>query len=229
MLVVSTRQQMSMPLPILSLLLLCPLPSSRSRIILFPTTLLIPGIDLRFPHHTNEIAQAEAHCMAGEDGTKNSGDDGTNTNDRVKEWIPHWLHTGHLHVKGRKMSKSLKNFITIREMLQLDNDQHDNSDDNNAWHSPTDDFRLWCLGLSGSYRGPATYGKDRMEEARSVREKWIRFLIEGQECLEERMEKSPSSSSSCTFSDDSTMADKDVTATNSSTRLWGDADLSLFR
>ncbi|KAH9985349.1 tRNA synthetases class I (C) catalytic domain-containing protein [Russula vinacea] len=57
------------------------------------------GIDLAFPHHDNEIAQAEAYheCNA---------------------WVNYFLHTGHLHIEGLKMSKSLKNFITIDEMLQ---------------------------------------------------------------------------------------------------------------
>ena len=57
------------------------------------------GIDLRFPHHDNEIAQSEAYY-----GT-----------DR---WVNHWWHTGHLHIDGLKMSKSLKNFITIKEILK---------------------------------------------------------------------------------------------------------------
>lgn len=55
------------------------------------------GVDLKFPHHTNEIAQAEAF--------------------NESDWIGHWVHTGHLHIDGLKMSKSLKNFITIREFL----------------------------------------------------------------------------------------------------------------
>ena len=55
------------------------------------------GVDLKFPHHTNEIAQAEAHGEG--------------------EWINHWVHTGHLHIDGLKMSKSLKNFISIRDFL----------------------------------------------------------------------------------------------------------------
>lgn len=47
------------------------------------------GVDLKFPHHTNEIAQCEAHnCSSG--------------------WVRFWLHTGHLYIEGRKMSKSLK-------------------------------------------------------------------------------------------------------------------------
>ena len=148
-----------------------------------------------------------------------------------KEWIPNWIHTGHLYVKGRKMSKSLKNFITIREMLGVSNNntnqQHTDStaeeDDekkeekknqiqqqhnNNAWSCPSDDFRLWCLGLSGSYRGPATYSLDRMEEARVIRHKWIKFLIEGQECLDGLR--------------------KEKNSTSSSIKIWGEDDLHLF-
>ncbi|TFY81978.1 hypothetical protein EWM64_g2039 [Hericium alpestre] len=57
------------------------------------------GIDLAFPHHDNEMAQSEAHhdCEA---------------------WVNYFLHTGHLNIEGLKMSKSLKNFITIDEVLQ---------------------------------------------------------------------------------------------------------------
>ncbi|WFD42474.1 cysteine--tRNA ligase [Malassezia psittaci] len=57
------------------------------------------GVDLIFPHHDNELAQSEAfHCNA--------------------QWINYFLHTGHLHIEGLKMSKSLKNFISIDEALQ---------------------------------------------------------------------------------------------------------------
>ncbi|KAI8834116.1 tRNA synthetases class I (C) catalytic domain-containing protein [Chytridium lagenaria] len=57
------------------------------------------GIDLAFPHHDNEIAQSEAHY-------------------NCKQWVNYFLHTGHLHIEGQKMSKSLKNFLTIRETLE---------------------------------------------------------------------------------------------------------------
>ena len=57
------------------------------------------GIDLRFPHHDNEIAQSEAYYDS-------------------NEWIKYFLHSGHLHIEGKKMSKSLKNFITIKEILK---------------------------------------------------------------------------------------------------------------
>lgn len=56
------------------------------------------GVDLKFPHHDNELAQAEAYF----------------NNDH---WVRYFLHTGHLHIDGCKMSKSLKNFITIKQAL----------------------------------------------------------------------------------------------------------------
>ncbi len=55
------------------------------------------GEDLVFPHHENEIAQSEA--ATGE------------------PFVRYWLHVKHLMVEGRKMSKSLGNYITIRELL----------------------------------------------------------------------------------------------------------------
>ncbi|KAI9294736.1 cysteinyl-tRNA synthetase [Neoconidiobolus thromboides FSU 785] len=57
------------------------------------------GEDLAFPHHDNELAQSEAHHGC-------------------KQWVNYFLHTGHLHIEGQKMSKSLKNFITIKEALE---------------------------------------------------------------------------------------------------------------
>ncbi|KAJ7346841.1 tRNA synthetases class I (C) catalytic domain-containing protein [Mycena albidolilacea] len=52
------------------------------------------GIDLAFPHHDNEMALSEAYHGCG-------------------AWVNYFIHTGHLHIEGLKMSKSLKNFITI--------------------------------------------------------------------------------------------------------------------
>ncbi|TFK25197.1 cysteinyl-tRNA synthetase [Coprinopsis marcescibilis] len=57
------------------------------------------GMDLMFPHHTNELAQSEAYY-------------------NKESWVDCFVHTGHLHIKGLKMSKSLKNFITIEEALE---------------------------------------------------------------------------------------------------------------
>ena len=55
------------------------------------------GVDLTFPHHENEIAQSEA--ITG------------------KPFVRYWLHAEHLMVEGQKMSKSLGNFYTLRDLL----------------------------------------------------------------------------------------------------------------
>ncbi|CAK1551714.1 unnamed protein product [Leptosia nina] len=57
------------------------------------------GVDLKFPHHDNEMAQSEAYYD--EPG-----------------WVNYFLHTGHLTIAGCKMSKSFKNFVTISDALQ---------------------------------------------------------------------------------------------------------------
>jgi len=55
------------------------------------------GVDLIFPHHTNEIAQAEAASD--------------------KKFVNYWIHNAHLIVNGEKMSKSAGNFFTLRDLL----------------------------------------------------------------------------------------------------------------
>ncbi|KAJ3343694.1 hypothetical protein HDU83_005544 [Entophlyctis luteolus] len=57
------------------------------------------GIDLAFPHHDNELAQSEAHY-------------------NCAQWVNYFLHAGHLHTEGQKMSKSLKNFDSISDALK---------------------------------------------------------------------------------------------------------------
>jgi cysteinyl-tRNA synthetase len=56
------------------------------------------GIDLAFPHHENEIAQSEAATG--------------------KPFVRYWLHAEHLLVEGEKMSKSLGNFFTLRDLFE---------------------------------------------------------------------------------------------------------------
>ncbi|KAM5288081.1 putative cysteine--tRNA ligase, mitochondrial [Ctenodactylus gundi] len=92
------------------------------------------GADLIFPHHENEIAQCEAFH-------------------RCAQWGNYFLHSGHLHVKGKeeKMSKSLKNYITIKDFLRT--------------NSP-DVFRLFCL--RSSYRSAVEYSDGTVLEARHV-------------------------------------------------------------
>jgi len=57
------------------------------------------GVDLRFPHHDNELAQAEAALG-------------------IKQWVNYFIHSGHLNIDGQKMSKSLKNFVKIHAALE---------------------------------------------------------------------------------------------------------------
>lgn len=63
------------------------------------------GIDLAFPHHDNELAQSEAYWLDRDKHEHNH------------QWVNYFIHMGHLSIQGSKMSKSLKNFITIREAL----------------------------------------------------------------------------------------------------------------
>lgn len=98
------------------------------------------GIDLIFPHHDCEIAQQEAA----------SG---------KRPFVKYWLHTGHLNVRGEKMSKSLGNFITIREALAK---------------IPASAFRL--LVLQTHWRSPLDYTDQLLEQARSSHERLTGFV-----------------------------------------------------
>lgn len=110
------------------------------------------GIDLAFPHHCNEIAQCEAH----------NGHD----------WATHFLHSGHLHIEGLKMSKSLKNFITIKEFLEL-------------WSA--DSFRVLCL--KHRYNANFDYGSEGMIEATRVLKRFEDFFEVVQRGVEEKTVK----------------------------------------
>lgn len=98
------------------------------------------GVDLRFPHHSNEVAQAEAyHCS--------------------HQWVNYFLHAGHLHIEGLKMSKSLKNFITIRKCLERYNARQ---------------IRLAFLGHR--YDAPMNYAEHGMEEAVNLDRSFMDFF-----------------------------------------------------
>ncbi|XP_012607423.2 putative cysteine--tRNA ligase, mitochondrial isoform X2 [Microcebus murinus] len=92
------------------------------------------GIDLAFPHHENEIAQCEVFHQC-------------------KQWGNYFLHSGHLHVKGKeeKMSKSLKNYITIKDFLKT---------------FPPDVFRLFCM--RSSYRSAVDYSDSAVLQAQHL-------------------------------------------------------------
>jgi cysteinyl-tRNA synthetase len=90
------------------------------------------GMDLKFPHHENEIAQSEAA----------SG----------HRYVNVWMHNGFVQVNEEKMSKSLGNFFTVREVLQR--------------YQP-EVVRLFIL--SSHYRGPLNYSDENLEHAKSSR------------------------------------------------------------
>jgi cysteinyl-tRNA synthetase len=97
------------------------------------------GIDLIFPHHENEIAQSRcAHGTATMAGI--------------------WMHNGFLQVEGRKMSKSLGNFVTIRELLETE------TFGGRKW--PGEVLRLAMLMTH--YREPVDFSVRRLEEAENV-------------------------------------------------------------
>ena len=87
------------------------------------------GLDLKFPHHENEIAQS---CAA-------SGD----------AFVNIWMHNGFVNIDDEKMSKSLGNFFTLREVLP-------------ALRHP-EVLRFFIL--SSHYRGPINYSLDQLEQA----------------------------------------------------------------
>ncbi|MCD7833898.1 MAG: cysteine--tRNA ligase [Lachnospiraceae bacterium] len=88
------------------------------------------GEDLIFPHHENEIAQSE--CCNG------------------KEFAKYWLHNAFLNIDNRKMSKSLGNFFTVREILEKYDPQV-----------------LRFFMLSAHYRSPLNFSADLMEAAKN--------------------------------------------------------------
>ena len=88
------------------------------------------GQDLQFPHHENEIAQSEAH----------SG----------KAFAHYWMHNGYINIDGIKMSKSLGNFKTVRDLLQV-----------------YDGEVLRFLILSGHYRGPIDFGEEILTQSQN--------------------------------------------------------------
>jgi cysteinyl-tRNA synthetase len=88
------------------------------------------GMDLIFPHHVNEVAEAEA--LLG------------------KRFVQYWLHNGFLTVNREKMSKSLGNFFTIREIT--------------AKYSP-EVIRLFLV--SSHYRSPIDFSDQQLEEAKA--------------------------------------------------------------
>jgi len=99
------------------------------------------GIDLIFPHHENELAQAVA--ITG------------------KPLANYWMHNGFLNIDGEKMSKSLKNFFTARDILQ-----------------EYDPEAIRFFFLSKHYRSPIDFNRDLMEESKRAVDNFYTALKE---------------------------------------------------
>jgi cysteinyl-tRNA synthetase len=89
------------------------------------------GLDLQFPHHENEIAQT-----VGALGTP---------------FVHVWMHNGFVRIDDEKMSKSLGNFFTVREVLK---------------HHPAEVVRFFLI--ASHYRGPINYSNDNLVQARAA-------------------------------------------------------------
>ena len=105
------------------------------------------GKDLLFPHHENEVAQSE-----GATG---------------KPFAHYWMHNGHINVDNQKMSKSLGNFFTVRDISK----EYD-----------LEAVRMFMV--SAHYRSPVNFSKEMIEQARSAlermytaRDNWL-FLLD---------------------------------------------------
>uniref|UniRef100_UPI0037E8FD55 probable cysteine--tRNA ligase, mitochondrial n=1 Tax=Semicossyphus pulcher TaxID=241346 RepID=UPI0037E8FD55 len=115
------------------------------------------GIDLAFPHHENEVAQSEAYHQC-------------------DQWANYFLHSGHLHLKGsaEKMSKSLKNYITIKDFLQS---------------YSASEFRMFCL--LAKYRSAIDYSDSSMSEARTSLGTISTFIHDAQAYMKGQLQCSP--------------------------------------
>ncbi len=97
------------------------------------------GKDLIFPHHENEIAQSEAATC--------------------KKFVNIWMHSGYLQIDKEKMSKSLGNFFTIRDVLK---------------QYPAEVVRYFMI--AGHYRSPVQYSENAFELARSALSRFYNAL-----------------------------------------------------
>lgn len=104
------------------------------------------GQDLIFPHHENEIAQSEAVCHC--------------------ELARYWVHNGFVQVNAEKMSKSLGNFKTIRDILES--------------YLP-ETLRFFLLGKH--YRSPIDFTPEGMDEAEKAQHRVYASLLEAEKAL----------------------------------------------
>lgn len=103
------------------------------------------GQDLQFPHHENEIAQSE--CCTGE------------------KFVNYWMHNGFVRVNEEKMSKSLGNFFTLRDVSK---------------EFKAEEIRYFIL--SSHYRSQLNYSEDQLNNARSALKRFYGCLLGAEGC-----------------------------------------------
>ena len=109
------------------------------------------GLDLIFPHHENEIAQSESATG--------------------KSFAKYWLHHGLVTREGHKMSKSLHNFVTLKDLESK---------------GPNTIEELKFLFLGTRYRMPLDYSEEKMKMEKAVRERFFFFLQELSELKQDK-------------------------------------------
>jgi cysteinyl-tRNA synthetase len=122
------------------------------------------GLDLIFPHHENEIAQSACAHAGG-------------------LFAKYWMHNGYLVVNGEKMSKSLGNFFTVRELLEK------------GW--PGEAIRLVLLGTH--YRQPIDFTDAALAQSKARLDRWYRAL--------DRVENAPEAPAVMDLSQETKFAD----------------------
>ncbi len=110
------------------------------------------GLDNKFPHHECEIAQAEAATG--------------------KQFVKCWVHNNMVTVDGQKMSKSLNNFITLKQAFSPDEPKHD------RLSRKYDPLAIRQLVLNSHYRSPLDFSDAALAAAQSGYEKITKTVIE---------------------------------------------------
>ena len=99
------------------------------------------GVDLVFPHHQNEIAQSEAYTG--------------------QEFCKYWVHNGFVNINNEKMSKSLKNFKTLRQLAD----------------KPEDARAFRYMVVTAQYRSPLNFMPDSLTSARQSLKRLDKFSM----------------------------------------------------
>jgi len=121
-----------------------------------------------FPHHENEIAQSEAYLGLCEGNER---------------WCNYWMHPEHLLVENTKMSKSLGNFITVRDLLE-----------------DVDPITVRLSFLTTHYRTQMNFTQEGLEAAKSAYERILNFIETGIRCFNDLPESDDEAEEAVLFS-----------------------------